>query len=115
MSALSPPRGAQSPGPASVPGTTQWRVPHREPGEWGLQPPPLVPVCAGSLVRRSVAFSLERHLLWTRSHTVFWGQQCRWSEQQMACVGVGGGLCDFLSQLSAGSSQVTADTASIPH
>lgn len=39
MSALSPPRGAQSPGPASVPGTTQWRVPHREPGEWGLQPP----------------------------------------------------------------------------
>lgn len=45
---------------------------------------PLVPVCAGSLVRRSVAFSLERHLFRTRSHTVSWGQQCRWSEQQMA-------------------------------
>lgn len=35
-----------------------------------------------------VAFSLERHLLWIRSHTVSWGQQCRWSEQQMA-LGIG--------------------------
>lgn len=33
-------------------------------------------------------FSLERHLLWVRSHTLFWGQQCRWSEQQMA-LGIG--------------------------
>lgn len=54
--------------------------------EWRRLPPPPVPVCAGSLMRRSVAFSLERHLLWIRSHTVSWGQQCRWSEQQMAWV-----------------------------
>jgi len=33
-------------------------------------------------------FSWERHLLWTRSHTVSWGQQCRWSEQQVA-LGIG--------------------------
>lgn len=56
--------------------------------EWGLWFAP-VPVCAGILVRRSVAFSLEMHLLWIRSHTVSCGQQCRWSEQQMAWVGTG--------------------------
>lgn len=33
-------------------------------------------------------FSLETHLLWTGSHTVSWGQQCRWSEQQTA-LGIG--------------------------
>lgn len=70
----------------------------------------LVPAFAGSLVRRSVAFSLERHLLWTRSHTVSWGQQCRWSEQQMAC-GVGG-RSNLLQ--GSGSSPVTVDAAPIP-
>lgn len=43
-----------------------------------------IPGYPGSLVRRSVVWSLDRHLLWIRSHTVSWGQQCRWSEQQMA-------------------------------
>lgn len=66
-------------------------------GAWGLL---LVPVCAGSLVRRSVVFSLERHLLWTGSHTVSWGQQCRWSEQQTAWVKATVGLCGFQSYLS---------------
>lgn len=33
-------------------------------------------------------FSWERHFPWARSHTVSWGQQCWWSEQQMA-LGIG--------------------------
>lgn len=74
----------------------------------------LVPVCAGSLVRRSVVFSLERHLLRARSHTVSWGQQCRWSEQQMAWVEeVEVGLSD--SSRAQGEARLTAGTAPIPH
>ena len=54
-------------------------------------------------------FSLERHLLWVRSHTVFWGQQCRWSEQQMAWVRAGSlgfpvSLVQGAARLTAGSS-----------
>lgn len=53
-----------------------------------------------------MAFSSWRHLLWIRSHTVSWGQQCVWSEQQMAWVEVGVGLCDFQFQSILGCCQV---------
>lgn len=45
-------------------------------------------VWAGRLVIRAIALSRDKHLLCFRSHTVSWGQQCRWSEQQMA-LGIG--------------------------
>lgn len=112
-----------------LPGPSMWPVPNpyicsqnslvessssrcRWNGVGGL---PLVPVRAGNLVRRSVAFSLERHLLWIRSHTVSWGQQCRWSEQQMAWVGAGVGLYDFSLSWAQRAARRTAGTAPIPH
>lgn len=49
-------------------------------------------------------FPLERHCPWARSHTVSWGQQCWWSEQQMAWVKARVGLCGFQSYLSTGKS-----------
>lgn len=58
-----------------------------------------------------MAFSLERHLLWVRSHTVFCGQQCRWSEQQMAWVRAGW-VFGISSLPGSGSSQ--ADSRHYP-
>lgn len=53
-------------------------------GSAGGSPGPLLPVHEGSLVSRVLALFWDRHLLCLRSHTVSWGQQCKWSEQQMA-------------------------------
>lgn len=91
------------PAPTSAPGIAWWSAPPPGAGGgvWGLL---LVPVRAGSLVRRSVVFSLERHLFWTRSHTVSWGQQCMWSEQQVAWVKARVGLCGRPAYLSTRTS-----------
>lgn len=104
--------GGTCPGPSKQPPVPAPTSALEQPGVGGSLGPLLVPVWAGSLVRRFVVFSLERHLLWTRSHTVSSGQQCRWSEQQMAWVKARVGLCGFLEHKEV---RLTAGTAPTPH